>query len=219
MLILSHRGYHPDNSPENTLEAFDRSREMGIDGIETDIRLSADGMLVLFHDRLTPDKREVASLTAQELSEVVGYSVPTLEHVLALDRFKDILWNLEIKIPTAVKETISVVNHYIETRRFLITSFWHSIVLQCSQSLNVDCGLLIAHQPLSLDSLLQTLPIRGHVNTIVWNYETLDDVLLQKSVYHGLKNFVYGVETEIDHQRLADMPLYGVITDHPNFLL
>ena len=33
MLILSHRGYHTDNIPENTLEAFERAVSLGADGI------------------------------------------------------------------------------------------------------------------------------------------------------------------------------------------
>ncbi|MBI3937750.1 MAG: glycerophosphodiester phosphodiesterase, partial [Betaproteobacteria bacterium] len=42
MLILAHRGYHA-TVPENTLEAFAAAVELGVDGIETDVRTSRDG--------------------------------------------------------------------------------------------------------------------------------------------------------------------------------
>ena len=44
MKVLSHRGYHAEAGiHENTHAAFERAIEFGVDGIETDIRLSADG--------------------------------------------------------------------------------------------------------------------------------------------------------------------------------
>src|SRR5690242_11805495 len=94
VLCLSHRGYHKD-VPESTLEAFERAVALGVDGIETDIRLSADGQLVLLHDRVVGNAQPVASLTRNELSAVLGHSVPTLE--AALEQHEDVLWDLEIK--------------------------------------------------------------------------------------------------------------------------
>jgi glycerophosphoryl diester phosphodiesterase len=48
-LIYAHRGAS-GYAPENTVAAFDRALEMPIDGIETDIRSTKDGVLVLLHD-------------------------------------------------------------------------------------------------------------------------------------------------------------------------
>jgi glycerophosphoryl diester phosphodiesterase len=58
MLVLSHRGYHK-NLPENTLDAFQAALSLGVDGIETDGRLSRVGELVFCHDRVSPDSRKV----------------------------------------------------------------------------------------------------------------------------------------------------------------
>src|SRR5512137_157881 len=119
MLILSHRGYHADNIPENTLEAFERAVSLGVDGIETDIRMSADGLPILFHDRLAPGGREVSLLTQAELGRLAGYPVPTLES--ALEHWPDILWNLEIKTPAALEATAAIVRRYRSSRHFLVT--------------------------------------------------------------------------------------------------
>ncbi len=50
-----------------------------VDGIETDIRLSADGEPILFHDRLAPNGRAVAALSRIELQETTGHEIPTLD--------------------------------------------------------------------------------------------------------------------------------------------
>ena len=47
--IYGHRGY-PARFPENSLQGFEYACEHGIDGIETDVQMSADGHLVIMHD-------------------------------------------------------------------------------------------------------------------------------------------------------------------------
>ena len=49
-LIIAHRG-DVTNAPENTIPAFQKSLELGADGIELDVRLTKDEKLVVFHDR------------------------------------------------------------------------------------------------------------------------------------------------------------------------
>ncbi|MEA3307821.1 MAG: glycerophosphodiester phosphodiesterase family protein [Elusimicrobiota bacterium] len=51
-LILAHRGALL-NAPENTMKAFIRAFENEADGIECDIRVTADGEFIVFHDETT----------------------------------------------------------------------------------------------------------------------------------------------------------------------
>ncbi|HEX5364699.1 MAG TPA: glycerophosphodiester phosphodiesterase [Gallionella sp.] len=60
-MIFAHRGANRE-AAENTRGAFDRALSYPIDGIETDIQLTRDGVAVLWHDRFLdklglPDKR------------------------------------------------------------------------------------------------------------------------------------------------------------------
>lgn len=48
-IVLAHRGSRVLN-PENTLLAFQNALEFGADVVETDVQLSKDGKLVIFHD-------------------------------------------------------------------------------------------------------------------------------------------------------------------------
>ncbi|CDW73207.1 glycerophosphodiester phosphodiesterase domain-containing protein 1 [Stylonychia lemnae] len=47
--LIAHRGGSCEN-PENTLQAFQHSVELGVHVLETDVRLTKDGQLVTFHD-------------------------------------------------------------------------------------------------------------------------------------------------------------------------
>lgn len=84
-LVIAHRGASHD-APENTLAAFRLAWEQGADAIETDLRLTADGEIVAFHDedgrRIFNDSRRIRDLSRAEL-RVVAPEVPTLAEMLA----------------------------------------------------------------------------------------------------------------------------------------
>ena len=85
-LVIAHRGASADER-ENTLPAFERAIEVGADFVELDVQVSADGVLVVFHDldldRLTPLRGPLRRRTAAELRE---HAIPTLDEVLAVTR-------------------------------------------------------------------------------------------------------------------------------------
>lgn len=218
MLIFSHRGYHT-TVPENTLDAFQLAIDLGVDGIETDIRLSADQQAVLFHDRLTPDGREVAKLTQRELSDAVGYHVPTLDEVLA--RWNGVTWMPEIKAPQAAEVAMRIVAEYAPSRRMIITSFWHTIVNQMGQVPGVQCGVLVAHRPLDLSmTQLGWHPGYDPIRYVVWKYDCADPELMLQAQAAGLINYVYDVESHDDHVQCVSLGgVGGIITDRPDWLV
>jgi glycerophosphoryl diester phosphodiesterase len=68
--LVAHRGGSA-LAPENTLPAFDRATTLGADAIETDVRLSADGVVIVFHDedtrRLTGQPGTIEARAAAEI--------------------------------------------------------------------------------------------------------------------------------------------------------
>ena len=213
MLVLSHRGYHVD-LPENTLAAFAAAAALGVDGIETDLRVTADGQLILFHDRLTPDQQPISQVTRAELARLAGYDVPTAEE--ALERWPELRWNLEIKVPEAFEPAIGLIERYRATHRLLITSFWHNLIAEVSRRTGADCGLLISHRPLD-PFIARSAGIPAAVKTVVWYYETMDRESIEARQQAGLQNFVYGVSTPAEHARCTELRLDGVITDRPEY--
>lgn len=116
--IFAHRGGGA-LGPENTIAAFDRGLAAGADGLELDIRLSADGIAVVCHDetldRTTDASGAVSARTVAELARVdagyrfadasgrhpfrgQGVGIPTLRDVLA--RYPDIPLIVEMKPDT-----------------------------------------------------------------------------------------------------------------------
>jgi glycerophosphoryl diester phosphodiesterase len=116
--VFAHRG-GCDLGPENTIAAFDIGMSTGADGLELDVHLSADGIVVVHHDktldRTTNASGPIGARTAQELERVdagywfrrgdgypfrgQGIGVPTLGAVLA--RYRGIPTIIEIKVYTA----------------------------------------------------------------------------------------------------------------------
>ena len=215
MLVLAHRGYHAE-LPENTLAAFEAAVMLGADGIETDVQVTRDGVPILFHNT-TVRGQPVAGLTHAELCRVSERAVPTL--VSALDAWPDIFWNLEIKMPMDSAAVWPVLREYREKRRLLVSSFWHPVAVKAGRELGVDCGLLVAHRPLSCTSLLIGLP--GDFPTsrvsVVWEYNGVDETLVEAVRSEGMTSYVYGPQTLADHERLATWSIGGIITDHPSF--
>jgi glycerophosphoryl diester phosphodiesterase len=211
MLVLSHRGFHVQ-ARENSLDAFHEAVKLGVDGIETDVRLTADGVAVLFHDRIV-NGRLLADLTLEELRREAGYAVATLQ--AALEEFPDILWNLEIKVPAALDASVATLAKFQPRRRILITSFWHPVVEEACRQLDVDGGILVAHRPRAGLAPTDWTPRHPRAQTIVWYWETCDRDVLADAASCGIRNIVYGAETAAELAELARWPVAGVITDHP----
>ena len=76
---------------ENTLDAFAEARRLGADGVELDVRLTADGALAVHHDAEIPGLGAIAALGVADLPA----HVPLLTDVLAV--CEGLVVNVEIK--------------------------------------------------------------------------------------------------------------------------
>jgi len=216
MLIFSHRGYHI-NYKENTLEAFSSSLNYRIDGIETDVRITADDVPILFHNRLTPSYLSVSKLTHVELKNTVGFSVPTLNE--ALSKWNHIIWNIEIKTPDAVEKTLEVLHPYKHSHRFIVTSFFHDILSKIADKLNVECGAIIAHNPIDIHRFLLNLQKQSNrINTIVLPFEFLSMNAISIAHSLGFKLFIYDAETIEDIEKCRDQKVDAIITNRPDLI-
>jgi glycerophosphoryl diester phosphodiesterase len=92
-LILGHRGASRA-APENTLAAFALAREQGADGVELDVRSTADGVLVVHHDAAIAGFGLVAAVDFPAL-RAAHPEIPTLAE--ALDATRGLLVNVEVK--------------------------------------------------------------------------------------------------------------------------
>ncbi|WCO67714.1 glycerophosphodiester phosphodiesterase [Iamia majanohamensis] len=89
-LVIAHRGASAAH-PANTVAAFAAAGPLGADGVELDVRRTADGAAVVVHDETLPDGRALVETARADLP---GW-VPTLAE--ALDACGDLLVNVEVK--------------------------------------------------------------------------------------------------------------------------
>ena len=121
--IMGHRGASAD-APDNTAEAFQLAFEQHSDLIETDVRITADGVLVLEHDGHIDD-----AITSETTLTALREIHPDLLTVAgALAQFGDkIPFCWEIKAPGVESALINMVRDIIPAsiwQRTEFTSFW-----------------------------------------------------------------------------------------------
>ena len=121
MLIYAHRGLS-GRYPENTLLAFREALAAGVDGIELDVHVTADGIPVVIHDRdvsrTTNGSGNVDAMTLaslQTLDAGSGEHVPTLAEVLWLVG-ESVHFDIEIKGLAAECATLDVLRRFPTTR-------------------------------------------------------------------------------------------------------
>jgi glycerophosphoryl diester phosphodiesterase len=82
-VVLAHRG-DSARFPENTMPAFRSAVEMKVDLIETDVHLSSDGEVIIWHDdtleRMSGDPREISQMTWEEIQQVNAGSLFTADN-------------------------------------------------------------------------------------------------------------------------------------------
>ncbi|MDQ3181559.1 MAG: glycerophosphodiester phosphodiesterase, partial [Acidobacteriota bacterium] len=148
-LVIAHRG-GAGNSPENTLFAFKRSVESGVDVLELDLRSTIDGELVVIHDakvdRTTDGTGAVAAMTFDEIKKLdagfrwtndggktfpfrgKGIKIPTLREVF--EAFPDIKINIEPKYntPSPVKPLCDLIKEFNRTDKVIVGTFQDEVL-------------------------------------------------------------------------------------------
>lgn len=145
IILGGHRG-DPKNYPENTMPAFRSIVDMNADAIETDVRMTKDGHLVLIHDRdvarTTNGHGFVDEMTLEEIKaldagfwkgdEFVGVTIPTVEEFLDLVAPTNIIVNWELKEYPAelgerafrcIDKLVELIDKYDMAERSLMNCF------------------------------------------------------------------------------------------------
>ena len=128
---IAHRGLHDEESPENSLSAFEKAIEKGY-VIELDVQQIADGNVVVFHDtslsRMTGQDGYLKNLILEDLSacylEGTKETIPTLQQVLDLvDGRTPIIIEIKnsLKVGKLESATLEILKNY--KGQFAIMSF------------------------------------------------------------------------------------------------
>lgn len=100
---------------ENTWMALDASLKEGKTDIEMDLRITSDGVLIVFHDdnleRMTGDKRQVRDVSYADLPMVHGKSlIPSYERIVKTLNFREYKGHLRLDVKEITSEEIGTLN-------------------------------------------------------------------------------------------------------------
>ncbi|HEX4902445.1 MAG TPA: glycerophosphodiester phosphodiesterase [Acidimicrobiales bacterium] len=215
--LYGHRGASAD-APENTLAAFALARAQGADGVELDVRRSADGDLVLHHDPAFADGRVVVETPTAELPE----GVPTL--VAALDELAWLVVNIEIKnspfepdhdpAATIADDVVALLHERGGADRALVSSF-DLATIDRVRAIDpaIPTGFLTFIHPIGAESI-ELAADRGHV-AIHPHEATIDAAFVELAHGAGLEVVAWTVDAPDRLRALADAGVDAIITNVP----
>lgn len=227
VLNIAHRGNSWD-TPENTLVAIERAINEGADYIELDVRHTADGKLVLLHDRdllrIAGDHRAIWNIPSSDLvnvdagawfhSDFRGEAIPTLAQAVELMRGRAGLY-LEIKgapqMPDLVAKAVTELEELDFIDQTVIASLSANDLFQ-AQELNSDVRTsLLVHTSV------------GRVEGQPFTALALRDALVTPSRLSRVRRYdhelhVWILNDSASMARMIDIGVDGIITDRPDLL-
>jgi glycerophosphoryl diester phosphodiesterase len=236
-MVYAHRG-GAKLRPENTLLAFDHGLSLGADGLEFDVHLSRDGVVVVHHDaaldRTTNGRGPLAALTADELSRLdAGYhspefrgasgGVPRLEEVLR--RYPGIPLIIELKVnePDLAHRTIDALRAADAIDRAALGSFG-TRVLRAARAYEpaIRTGSSREETRLALYRSWIRCPVRRpryreyQVPELAGTTRVVSPRFVRDAHDAGLLVNVWTVDDPGDMRRLLGWGVDGIISDRPD---
>ena len=217
--VIGHRGA-AGLVPENTLASFAHAVRLGVDAVELDVHLSADGHLVVIHDerleRTTNGNGKVADapLAALRMLDAgAGERVPTLEEVLEAVP-GHVAVNIELKGPGTAPPVARAVA--ARKRPLLVSAFDHGELARFHDLCpNIPCAPLLGRWR---QGMLDTARALG-----AWSVNLADRIADRPTVNairaNGCQCLVYTVNDAERASALRAMGVGGVFSDFPDRLL
>lgn len=236
--VIAHRGACKV-APQNTMPAFEKGLELNVDGFETDVHLTADGVPVLCHDyeieETSNGHGKITSMTLDELREFDfgGYfgeefkntPIPTLEEFLTLCEDDSVeVMNIEIKPSlendmTVVHKTIEAVKAHGLFDKLLISSFSAKMLIE-SKKIDRNCKTAFLYSP--KDKIVMKILFtaarfaRGlGVQALHPHFTLVTPQYVKKAHALGIQVNPWTVNKESDIRRMIKCGVDGIITDYP----
>ena len=233
VLAFAHRGAHgPDAGGvvENTMGAFEAAVRLGYRYVETDVHLTADGVLVAFHDdrldRVTDRQGSIADLPWSEVERARlagGEGVPRFEDLLG--SWPDLRVNVEPKADAAVEPLAAVVERTGSIDRVCAGSFSGRRLARLRTRLGPRlCTSLGPAGTVRLRLASFGVPTGppgaacAQVPVRQGRLPVVDGRFVAAAHRHGLQVHVWTVDERAEMERLLDLGVDGLMTDRPAVL-
>jgi glycerophosphoryl diester phosphodiesterase len=232
-LIVAHRGFTAA-APENSLAAFKAAMELGVDGIELDVRTCKSGEVVVFHDpilaRMTNGRGFVKNKTLAELKRLritsanseLDERIPTLAELIEQVRGKVFL-NVEIKTNGLPKnhieeKVVAILRQYGIEYQTIISSF-NPIVLRRIHKIDdqIITGYLIDKNFSFRNSEIPLAKLAG-ARVLHLEKNLVKEKLINRVRDLGIYSLVWTVNDPEMMKQFKAMGVHGIITDRPDLL-
>jgi glycerophosphoryl diester phosphodiesterase len=242
-IAFAHRGGGGE-APENTLPAFEAAVAMGYRYLETDVQVSSDGVLLVFHDstldRLTDHAGKISRLSFAEIRDAdAGYAfspdggqtfpfrgngvvIPTLEELLT--RWDDVALNIDAKADDTVAPLLDLVSRLEALDRVCIGSFSDRRVARIRRlARGRICSSMgqVATATAYVASRTGSMP-RFHADCLQvpqrWGRLRIDKRFVGAAHRAGLPVHVWTVDDAAQMELLLDLGVDGIMTDRPRVL-
>jgi glycerophosphoryl diester phosphodiesterase len=230
--VIAHRGARR-YAPENTLEAFKMSLDVGADGIEFDVHRCSTGEIVVIHDdqinRTTDSVGYVKDISWGELQRMdagswfdpkfSGAKIPSLQQVLDLVAGSVVL-NIEVKnAPTdypGIEEDILDLLEGYPKETIIISSFDHQLMKRFS-ALDPSLNLAVLADAIFMDIGAYA----AQMNARYWHpgFGELRADAVEEAHKHGLIVNAWTINNPRDWAWAVIMQLDGIVSDDPQGLI
>jgi glycerophosphoryl diester phosphodiesterase len=229
-LAFAHRGFAPDGG-ENSMAAFERAVALGYRYLETDVRVTADGVALAFHDatldRVTDRRGRVAELPWAEVraARIAGREpIPLLTDLLTA--WPDVRINLDVKADYPIGPTIDAIRHTGALNRVCVAAFSTRRIEAVRRALGPAlCTSLGPRAALRLRMPARQRPRRrqitgqcAQVPSRIGRRVFVDARYLAAAHAHGLAVHAWTVNDEAEMRRLLALGVDGIMTDRADLL-
>lgn len=234
-IAFAHRGGARENS-ENSLTAFQRAADLGFQYFETDIRATADGVVMVFHDaalnRVTDGVGRISALPYDEVrkARIAGRdNVMRLEELLAA--FPEARFNIDVKDDHTVRPFLELVERLDVRDRICVASF-SGLRLRAVRHRFPEMATSLAPPEIaSLLAVSRFANMRGILGRGVPRHAAAAQVpmgtrgipivtpaFIAAAHDRGLAVHVWTIDEADQMNRLLDLGVDGIITDRPTTL-
>jgi glycerophosphoryl diester phosphodiesterase len=248
LLVIAHRG-GAAVWPENTLYAFKRARDLGVDVLEMDAQVTADGVLVVMHDgavdRTTEGSGPVNRLSLAELKRLDaayrfspdggrtfplrgrGITVPTLQEVFKA--LPDVRFNIEPKQaqPSLVKPLCRMIRDNGMQQKVMIGSFSAQVLAEfreecpevATSASPAEVSTLLASSPAGAERAPALAAKALQVPEYIGGQRLLTRQLIEAAHARNLEVHAWTINDEESMRRLIELGVDGIMTDYPDRLI
>lgn len=228
-MITAHRG-SSSTAPENTKSAVLRAIEDGAGYAEIDVQLSADGVVVVYHDQTLKKFGKNTAIENLAYSEILntdagqwfdlryaGERIPTLEDIIQIAN-NNIKLNIELKIYNSNSPLPDAVVKLIEDNDFInsciITSFSQKAIERVKQiNPKIKTGLIIKSQ-----KQININFLNSDINVISIKSSAVNANFVRQTAKYNKEVHVWTVNDEKEMSRMLKAGVNNIITDHPDKL-